>query len=188
MTEDPPPAVQTPSVIDWPAIRIRYEKGEEAVKDIAAEIHMHWTSLVKMAKAEGWLLRKKVQAKSLSTQATLKRLKDILNSRLIKLEAEIASIGDDIAKLDNEKGYRNLNTLVRTLDKVLELERNDRKSRKAPDTFKHVDDAERAALAGKIERLQQKRPDYPTGGSEDGAGPDSGRSEGAEPPLALLGP
>ncbi len=183
MTEDTPPAAEQSSVIDWPAIRARYEKGEEAVKDIAAEVHLHWTALVKMAKAEGWLLRKKVQAKSLTTQATLKRLKDILNNRLIKLEAEIAAIGDDIAKLDNEKGYRNLNTLVRTLDKVLELERNDRKSRKSPDTFKHVDDAERAALADKIERLQRERPD-----GTAAASPVPGGSEGAEPPLALLGP
>jgi hypothetical protein len=173
MTEDTPPAAETPSVIDWPSIRARYEQGEEALKVIAADIGCSDSMLSRAARLKGWLLRRPT-GKSQSTQATLKRLKDLLNNRLVKLEAEIASIGEDINKLDSEKGYRNLNILVRTLDKVLELERNDRKSHKAPDTFKHVDDAERAALADKIARLQRPNPASTTGG-----GLASGGSEGA---------
>jgi hypothetical protein len=175
MTEDPnPPDETSHPKIDWPTIRARYEKGEEAVKAIAADISMHWTALVQKAKADGWLLRKKVKTKSLSTQATLKRLKDLLNTRLVKLESEIAAIGDDISALSTDKDYRNLNTLVRTLDKVLELERNERKPRPKPDDFKHVDDAERGALAGKIERLQQE-----WRGGETGASAGPGGGEGA---------
>jgi hypothetical protein len=154
-----------PSAIDWPTVRARYEKGEEAVKAIAASINMSWAKLSGIARSEGWHLRRGGQARSQSTQATLKRLKDILHNRLVKLEAEIAAIGDDIDKLNSEKGYRNLNTLVRTLDKVLELERNERKSRRKPDTFKHVDDAERDALAGKLDRLGRPPADAEDSGS-----------------------
>jgi hypothetical protein len=177
---------------DWDAIRARYELGQEPVKDIAAAIGLKPFALSMKAKALGWLLRRHAQTKAIlparrgrpeSTQATLKRLKELLQSRIANLEQQLADIGDKVNAIKTERDLRSVNTLVRTLDKVLELEIKNRHSRIATNRdFKRFDEHERGALADKLERLQRKY----EAEEADQRTADQGRG-GTEPPVALLG-
>ncbi len=177
---------------DWEAVRARYELGQEPVRDIAASIGLPPMTLSLKAKALGWMLRRHSQVKALlpqkpgktqSTQATLKRLKELLQSRIENLERQLADIGDKVNAIKTERDLRSVNTLVRTLDKVLELEHKNRSSRiTANREFKLFADAERGALADKLARLQRK---YEA--EETDNGPAAGRRGGTEPPVALLG-
>ncbi len=151
----------TEQLPDWDSIRARYEQGEEKVKDIAASAGLKPMALSLKAKALGWILRKsspsKATYKSESTRATLRRLKDLLQQRVASLEREINEIGKDVDALTSERDIRSMNTLVRTLDKVLELERKDRNSRKRSNNeFKRFSDEERGQLADKLERLKRQ--------------------------------
>ncbi len=149
----------TEPIPDWGSVRARYEQGAEKVQDIAASIGVKPMALSLKAKALGWILRGAAgrSVKSESTRATLKRLKDLLQQRVANLEREINEIGKDVDALSSERDIRSMNTLVRTLDKVLELERKDRNSRhRTNNEFKRFSDEERGALADKLERLQRQ--------------------------------
>lgn len=96
----------------------------------------------------------RAKAKSETTRQTLRRLKEILQKRLTQLEGEIGAIGQELNALSNERDIRSANTLVRTLEKVLELEHKDRKQRtsRRQDNLQ-LDDTQRDELAGRIAGL-----------------------------------
>ncbi len=141
---------------DWAALRDRYEQAQETVTQIAATIGITGQALSRKAKALGWTLRgsNTAKVKSETTRQTLRRLKEILQKRLTQLEGEIGAIGQELNALSNERDIRSANTLVRTLEKVLELEHKDRKQRtsRRQDTLQ-LDDAQRDELAGRIAGL-----------------------------------
>lgn len=192
MTQPPPP--DDPA---WEHIRARYEAGEEKVKEIAAEIGMSFHQLTTKAKALGWKLRSAAKAarnkvtgaittvenalKPETTRATLARLKDMLQSRVALLEAELKEIGAEVDALANDRQIKAVNLVVRTLEKVLDLERKDKLKRKQQNRdYKYFDADQRRELADKIDRLE---------GSRDNALETAGspRGGGAEQPVALLG-
>ena len=124
-----------------------------------------------------------VATKAETTTATIKRLKELLQSRITQLEVQIDDIGKDISALANEREIRAVNTLVRTLEKVLDLERKDRSKRKKIDIeFQRFDEQQRLDLADKIGRLQQT-----WRGTADGESAADAGGGGAEQPVALLG-
>ena len=145
---------QKPSVaLDWAALRIRYEQAQETVAQIAESIGISPQALSNRAKKLGWTMRRG-SSKSETTQQTLRRFKDILQKRLTQLEGEIGAIGEELNALTNEREIRSANTLVRTLEKVLELEQKDRKQRaKRRGDRIHLDDSQRDELAGRIAGL-----------------------------------
>jgi hypothetical protein len=153
-----------PDGISWDQIKARYESGTEAVKAIAADAGLEPIRLSMKAKALGWLLRSrnkiattKKTSKSETTRDTIRRLKDLLQSRLAQLEGQLGCIGEEITALTTERDIRAANTLVRTLEKVLELERNDRNRRaRQSQDFKRFNEAEREALADKLEKLDRE--------------------------------
>ena len=113
-----------------------------------------------------------------TTMQTLKRLKDMVQARINALEEEIKALGVDIDAARSERGIRATNTLVRTLEKVLELEHKDRKARKLKrSSAARLDDAGRQELASRIAKLT---PDADSPAVERdfdasaGAGPDEG--------------
>jgi uncharacterized protein (UPF0335 family) len=180
---------------NWEQIRARYEAGEEKVSVIAQAFGMASITLSRKAKALGWKLRgapakaKRVivriskAAKGESTTETIRRLKDLLNDRIAKLESEIKEIGKDIDQLSNEKQIRSVNMVVRTLEKVIDLERKDKLARKKHTrAFKLFDEGQRGALAEKIERLEE---DWEGHAPVTGTG--NAGSGGTEPPVAVLG-
>jgi hypothetical protein len=98
--------------------------------------------------------------KSQTTRATIKRLKDVLQSRLSQLEIQIVDIGQEITALGNERDIRSTNTLVRTLEKVMELEYKERKQRsRTARQNRKLNDAERAELTRRIEKLRLEHQD-----------------------------
>jgi TolA-binding protein len=157
----------------WAKIRARYEAAQETVADIARDIETTPHKLTMRARAEGWLLRSTSRNKPKSTRDTIKRLKDLLQNRLTQLESQIGEIGAEINALSTERDIRATNTLVRTLEKVLELEHKERKQRsiRARQNRK-LNDAERTELARRIANLtpepdgHESEPDAEAEGSE----------------------
>jgi hypothetical protein len=186
MTQTPPPDDPV-----WAHIRMRYEQDQETVASIAADVGMAGVSLAKFAKKCGWILRGKLKpvpkdkppAKLDSTAATIKRLKEVLQQRLVQLEDQVKDIGAEVSALSTEREIRSANVLVRTIEKVLDLERKDRlRRRKETRDFKYFDEQQRQQLADKIERLQRawREPENINNTGDAGSG-------GAEQPVALLG-
>ena len=144
----------------WARVRERYENGIEALATIASDAGMTRQALVVKARAEGWKLRGYVQSrptKPQGTRATLARFKALLQQRLTEFEAQIGTLSAEASAATSERDIRAMNTLVRTLEKVLELERKERARRIAKRKHdKRFDDAEREALAEKLMGLQRE--------------------------------
>ena len=140
---------------DWVRLRQDYETTARPIAGIAAEAGMNRSALVARARREGW--KPRGRRKSASTRQTIVRLKDLLQKRLGELEGELGEIGAEVTAATSERDIRSMNTLVRTLEKVLELERKDRahRSRKRREQ-RQFDDAERDALADKLEALHRE--------------------------------
>ena len=144
----------------WARVRERYENGIEALATIASDAGMTRQALVVKARAEGWKLRGHVPSRTTrpqGTRATLARFKALLQQRLTEFEAQIGTLSAEASAATSERDIRAMNTLVRTLEKVLELERKERARRIAKRKHdKRFDDAEREALAEKLMGLQRE--------------------------------
>lgn len=142
---------------DWPALRRDYEAGARKLADIAAAAGLTSQKLAIIARREGWTPRGAGRPKSEATRATLKRLKALLQQRLGDFETQLARLGAEADAASNERDIRAMNTLVRTLEKVLELERKDRAARaKRRRTSKQFGDAERDELARRLAALHEQ--------------------------------
>lgn len=171
----------------WATARMRYEAGGEAVAAIAADAGITAHALTKRARTEGWALRSTRKKKVVGTRETIARLKALLQRRLTELEGQIVALTEQATAVTSERDIRSMNTLVRTLEKVLELERKERTQRKRQRAAgRQFDDAEREALADKLEglarELQQARE------AVAAEAPGEARDVGAEPRLEELGP
>ena len=133
---------------DWEAIRARYEGKSETVAAIAALIGIHQSDLSQEAKRRGWAMRRPQQVKVISTSETLRRLRNGLQLRLGQFDAGMNGSGKE-TNAQGEQDVRATSTLVRTLEKVLELEDRERKQRSAH-RHAHLDDAERDELARRV--------------------------------------
>jgi hypothetical protein len=179
---DPAPAAL------WARVRERYENGIEPVTAIAADAGISRQALSSRARAEGWKLRSAPQhAKPQGTRGTLTRFKALLQQRLTEFEAQIGSLSAEASAATSERDIRAMNTLVRTLEKVLELERKERARRIARRKHdRRFDDTERETLADKLEGLRRELGAGRASMAEPPAEPQPGA--GAEPGLAQLGP
>jgi len=144
----------------WARVRERYEHGIEAVTTIASDAGITRQALTARARGEGWKMRGYAQSRSAraqGTRATLARFKALLQQRLSEFEAQIGTLSAEASAATSERDIRAMNTLVRTLEKVLELERKERARRIAKRKHdKRFDDAERDALADKLAGLQRE--------------------------------
>jgi hypothetical protein len=172
----------------WVSIRMRYEQNHETVEQIGESVGLSKIALAMRAKKLGWKLRnaKAVTVepgKKETTTATIKRVKELLQRRVSMLEAELQDIAKNVNALATERQIRSTNTLVRTIEKVIDLERKDR-ARRAKQTrdFKYFDDEQRRQLADKIGKLQSE-----WRGAEAVAYTAEPGSGGAEQSVALLG-
>lgn len=190
MTNTPPPDDPV-----WASIRLRYEQDQETVDAIASDVGLHRLGLANLAKKLGWALRGKLKAapktappsekpvKAETPSNTIKRVKEVLQQRLAELETQVKDIGEEVTSLNTERQIRSANILVRTLEKVMDLERKDRlRRRKETRDFKYFNDQQREQLAGKIEKLQRAWRGEETINNTAGAG-----GGGTEQPVALLG-
>ena len=185
MTKDTSPV---PDAQGWLHIRARYEQAIETVAQIAETIGFTSHGLTLKAKAEGWMLRsqhkRKIKKQKLqSTTETIRRLKELLQKRVGNLEAQLDEIGVEVNALSSERDIRSTNTLVRTLEKVLELEHKDRRQKRsnAKDN-KRTNAADRAELARRIANL------VPPSNPPEGSGVDEAvSSSGIFERMAALG-
>ena len=139
----------------WARVRERYEHGSDAVTAIASEAGVTRQALAARARSEGWRLR--TSKKAQGTRATLARFKALLQQRLSEFEAQIGTLTAEANAATSERDIRAMNTLVRTLEKVLELERKERARRTAKrKQDRRFDDAEREALAAKLAGLHRE--------------------------------
>lgn len=145
------------AAVDWLRLRREYEAGERPLAEIAGEAGINRQKLSLLARREGWKLRTASRGKSEATRETIRRLKSLLQQRLGELEGQIATLGAEATAASSEKEIRSINTLVRTLEKVLELERKDRAARaRRRKEHRQFDDAEREALALRLEALHRE--------------------------------
>ena len=168
---------------DWVQLRQDYENDGRSVAEIAALAGLTGQKLAAMAHRQGWTPRRPKRPASEATRATLKRLKALLRQRLTGLETQIAGLGAEANAASSERDIRAMNTLVRTLEKVLDLERKDRAARaKRRQHNRQFDDAEREALADKLEGLRRE-----LAGQQSDQAHDSTRSERDQPRLPDVG-
>ena len=184
MTLTPPPGDPV-----WAHVRMRYEQDQETVEAIAEEVGLHRMGLSLLAKKLGWRLRGKPRVmprksgKGETTAAVIRRVKDLLQQRLLELEDQIKKLKIEVTAMENERQMRSTNLLVRTLEKVMDLERKERlRKRNEVQSHKYFDDAQRQQLAEKIGRLRGTR-----AGRAAGVVAEKDGSDGVEQPVALLG-
>ena len=166
---------------------MKYEDPAQDLSGIAATLGINKFRLVIEARLRGWKLRGAKRIKSSaatnSTRGTIQRFKELLQNRLAQLETQIGALGDDVTAANSERDIRAVNTLVRTLEKVLELERKDRniRARKIKQR-RDLNDAERAELVRRIASLRGASDGNELRAS-NGASPGAGDAAG----LAQLG-
>ena len=99
------------------------------------------------------LLRKSKKAPA-SPATTIRRLKSLVQERLAELETTLGRLGADVSASDNEREIRSINMLVRTLEKVLELEAKERAGRlRRRHQQRQLDDARRDEIVRRLEVL-----------------------------------
>ena len=165
----------------WQQAREKYEDPAKDLQSIAESLGINRSKLIVEARKRGWKLR--TVTKSSGTRATIQRFKELLQKRLGELEGQLGQIGEEVTSATSERDIRAVNMLVRTLEKVLELERKERahRARKIKERRK-FDDAARDELARRLTALHhERRAALPEPIRVDAGG--SGASEG----LAELG-
>jgi hypothetical protein len=160
----------------WQQARTDYETTTTDLNAIAQALGISRYRLIAEARKRGWKLRGTGNS---STRATIQRFKDLLQKRLAQLEGEMDAIVAEVSSAASERDIRPVNMLVRTLEKVLELERKDRaaRARKRKERRK-FDDAARNELAERIRGLRREE-----GGAHSEPQPEDG---GRSPPAAGL--
>lgn len=144
----------TPQDVAWEDARRRYETTDEPVTVIAASLGLSQLKLVHEARRRKWSLRR-TKVRKPTTKVTLQTVRDTLQKRLAQFEQQIDALGQEASAAASEKDIRAMNLLVRTLEKVLDLERKDRSQRnKLSRERKRLDDAGREELIRRIEALQ----------------------------------
>jgi uncharacterized protein YjcR len=139
---------------DWVRVRKEYEEGAIRLADLAELAGTTAFKLMAMARREGWKPRKHRGSKPAPVRTTIARLKSLLQQRLAALDGEIKALDEEATAASNERDIRAINTLVRTLEKVLELERKDRAVRaKRRKQHRDYTDADRQALAERLKGL-----------------------------------
>jgi hypothetical protein len=153
----------------WQQARADYETTTTDLNVIAQALGISRYRLITEARKRSWKLRGTGNS---STRATIQRFKDLLQKRLAQLEGEMDVIVAEVSSAASERDIRPVNMLVRTLEKVLELERKDRaaRARKRKERRK-FDDAARNELAQRLMALhgERGRP-LPEPQPEDGGG------------------
>lgn len=139
----------------WQQARTDYETTTTDLNAIAQALGISRYKLIAEARKRGWKLRGTGNS---STRATIQRFKDLLQKRLAQLEGEMDAIVAEVSSAASERDIRPVNMLVRTLEKVLELERKDRASRaRKRKERRKFDDAARNELANRLTALHAER-------------------------------
>ena len=148
--------------IDWETIRAEYEIGKRSLPDIAFENGIHYNKIIGRARTEGWPKRGEVEEpQKVATElaedgeARAARLTRLIAREIADIERQRKTERDDA---EGERQARRLATLVRSIDKLHEIEKAARQAKKNdPDSDKArrraEDEAIRAGLESRLARL-----------------------------------
>ncbi|WP_293325796.1 hypothetical protein [Parvibaculum sp.] len=165
--------------VDWAAVERAYADPEMSVMEIASSLGMSAQALTARAAREGWPLRSgRSRAKKLASgehavagrlkQANLlTRLRRLIDREISDIEKEYEQEG---APADRERAAKRLTVLVRSLDKLTEIQNATKKAKPADGADKSGDTL-RTELERRLARLA----------AGDGAGgvPDKPDGEGS---------
>jgi hypothetical protein len=115
--------------IDWQAVRAEYESGQGTVAAISARHHTTPKTLHNRATAGGWLRRN--TRLEIDRASIIGRMFHLLERQMMQLEENMKEIGD--------KEVTVLGKLASTLERLID-----------------IDNADRGATAGKVERQDMK--------------------------------
>ena len=159
---DAPPRAMADEELDWETIRAEYEIGKRRLSEIAFDHGIHCNRILARAKTENWPKRGEV-AEEQRLETELPQDAEALAARLTRLIArEIADIERQRKTMrdeaEGERQARRLATLVRSIDKLHEIEkaarlakRNDPEADKA--RRRAEDESIRAELESRLSRL-----------------------------------
>ena len=151
---------ELPAAPDWVRVRKEYEGGAIRLADLAELAGVSPLKLMSVARREGWRPRRTNGVKPVPVRSTIARLKSLVQQRIAALDGELEVIGEEAKAATSERDIRATDTLVRTLEKVLELERKDRAARaKRRKQHREYTDADRQALAERLKGLHPRGAD-----------------------------
>lgn len=133
---------------DWSRIERDYVAGARSVAEIAAEVGLAPHMLSAEARRRGWPMRNQ-HRKPKSRQGLATRLKKLIEAEIEDVEGRLPV---DRSAADRERDARRLASLVSSLGKLYEIERDQSKGRKTP-LQKGDGDALVLELEGRLARL-----------------------------------
>lgn len=128
---------------DWAAIRAAYEANRVPVAQIVAEHGISRWRLHEQMRRENWTRR---QRRQVSARAMVRRLLAVLDDRIGRLEDAGGEVAQDAA---------TLNTMARTLEKLIALEGQQEKKKPDPKRRREIEEL-RQKLAARIDQLRQQ--------------------------------
>lgn len=170
---------------DWSAVRRAYENGNQTVAEICSGFSISAPTLYRHLRDEGWQPRSSetlrhmkrdapVENGGTSTERMLERLQDALELQMKEVEARLARHDVNlVSDTSVERDARTLASLVRTFERILELQESHSSQHSEPaekpcqdtddedeDTMEHLDiDTFREELTRRLEDLRRTRGD-----------------------------
>jgi hypothetical protein len=148
--------------IDWETIRVEYDIGMRSLAEIALEHRITTQKIVSRATREDWPKRGQVTEKAViataladDAGALAERLTKLIAREIADLEQQRKTMRDEA---EGERQARRLSTLIRSIEKLHEIEQAARRAKKddpAADAARRrkEDEALRGILEGKLARL-----------------------------------
>jgi len=165
--------------IDWAAVKRAYANPLTPVKEIAASLGMTPQKLSAKATREGWPLRgdcrriadrakgNRVGSVALRHTTLVSRLKRLVEREIGDIEREYEQ---DSAPADRERAAKRLTVLVRSLDKLTEIQNAGVKRKKKDAKNDQGGDALRAELERRLARLAAASEETGVSNEPDGEG------------------
>ncbi len=126
---------------DWAAIRAAYEANCVPVAQIVAEHGISRWRLRQQMQREDWTRRQKRQV---SARVMVRRLLAVLDDRIRRLEDAGGEVAQDVA---------TLNTMARTLEKLIALDKVQEKKKPDPKRRREIEEL-RQKLVERLDRLE----------------------------------
>lgn|GEM_PF-2315840 len=109
--------------IDWDAVAAAYDEGSLTLKQISEAYNVSTSAITRRARQEGWPPRSRKTKRKTKPDATFEaRLARALDRQISELEERWASDEALASSAQAEKEARTLNVLIRTAEKLKELE------------------------------------------------------------------
>jgi len=152
---------------DWTAIRAAYESGEGSVEGLCKTHGVAKTALYIRRRRERWALRNRVDSSNPATRGNRRRVMvarffEALEQQIHEIESSLQreAAQADTSATSRERAARTLSSLVRTLEKLFELDTSADPAAEARKEAAHRDiEGLRQALAERIARLGRERQD-----------------------------